>query len=56
MVDPCGQGAEGAPVVVAKGYDEVAQHIKRLGKELGVPMVENVPLARGLAERCALAG
>lgn len=43
--------AEGAPVVVAKGYDEVAQHIKKLAKELGVPMVENVPLARGLAEK-----
>lgn len=43
--------AEGAPVVVAKGYDEVAQHIKRLAQELGVPMVENVPLARGLAEK-----
>jgi flagellar biosynthetic protein FlhB len=43
--------AEGAPVVVAKGYDEVAQHIKRLAKELGVPTVENVPLARGLAEK-----
>lgn len=43
--------AEGAPVVVAKGYDEVAQHIKRLAKDLGVPTVENVPLARGLAEK-----
>lgn len=43
--------AEGAPVVVAKGYDEVAQHIKKLAKELNVPMVENVPLARGLAEK-----
>ena len=43
--------AEGAPIVVAKGYDEVAQHIKKLAKELGVPMVENVPLARGLAEK-----
>lgn len=43
--------AEGAPVVVAKGYDEVAQHIKKLAKEFGVPMVENVPLARGLAEK-----
>ncbi len=42
---------EGAPVVVAKGYDEVAQYIKSLAKELGVPTVENVPLARGLAER-----
>ncbi len=44
--------SEGAPIVVAKGYDEVAQHIKRLAKEAGVPMVENIPLARGLAEKC----
>ncbi len=43
--------AEGAPIGVAKGYDEVAQHIKKLAKELGVPLVENVPLARGLAEK-----
>lgn len=43
--------AEGAPIVMAKGYDEVAQHIKTLAKELGIPMVENVPLARGLAEK-----
>jgi len=43
--------AEGAPIVVAKGYDEVAQHIKKLAKELGIPTVENVPLARGLAEK-----
>ncbi len=43
--------AEGAPTVVAKGYDEVAQHIKKLAKELGIPIVENVPLARGLAEK-----
>lgn len=43
--------AEGAPIVVAKGYDEVAQHIKALAKEMGVPTVENVPLARGLAEK-----
>lgn len=43
--------AEGAPVVVAKGYDEVAQHIKKLAQEAGIPMVENVPLARGLAEK-----
>src|ERR1041384_2799515 len=43
--------SEGAPIVVAKGYDEVAQHIKKLAQELGIPMVENVPLARGLAEQ-----
>jgi flagellar biosynthetic protein FlhB len=44
--------AEGAPIVMAKGYDDVAQHIKALAKDLGIPMVENVPLARGLAEKC----
>ena len=39
-----------APVVVAKGYDEVAQRIKAIAKEHGVIMVENVPLARALAK------
>ncbi|MCC6216224.1 MAG: EscU/YscU/HrcU family type III secretion system export apparatus switch protein [Polyangiaceae bacterium] len=41
---------EGAPVVTAKGYDDVAQHIKKLARDHGVPTVENVPLARALAE------
>jgi flagellar biosynthetic protein FlhB len=41
---------EGAPVVNAKGYDEVAQHIKKLAKEHGVTIVENVSLARALAK------
>ena len=39
-----------APVVVAKGYDEVAQRIKALARENGVMLVENVPLARALAK------
>ena len=38
------------PEVVAKGYDEIAQKIKALAKENGVPMVENIPLARALAK------
>ena len=38
-----------APVVLAKGYDEVAQRIKALAAEHDIPMVENVPLARALA-------
>jgi flagellar biosynthesis protein FlhB len=42
---------EGAPLVTAKGYDEVAQHIKKVAREYGVPVVENVRLARALAER-----
>jgi flagellar biosynthetic protein FlhB len=40
-----------APVVVAKGYDAVAQRIKKLAAEHGVVMVENVPLARSLAKK-----
>jgi flagellar biosynthetic protein FlhB len=40
--------ADRAPVVVAKGLDEVAQNIKRIAREAGVPIVEDKPLARGL--------
>jgi flagellar biosynthesis protein FlhB len=43
-----------APEVVAKGYDEVAQRIKAIAAEHGIPMVENVPLARALAKEVAL--
>ncbi|MGC4092242.1 MAG: EscU/YscU/HrcU family type III secretion system export apparatus switch protein [Polyangiaceae bacterium] len=43
--------AEGAPVVTAKGFDEVAQHIKELGRDYDVPIVENKPLARALAAK-----
>ena len=38
-----------SPVVLAKGYDEVAQKIKAIAAEHGIPMVENVQLARALA-------
>jgi flagellar biosynthetic protein FlhB len=38
----------GAPVVVAKGQGHLAQRIKRIARESGVPMVENVPLAQAL--------
>lgn len=41
--------AEGAPVVTAKGYDEVAFYIRKLAEENGIPVVENKPLARALA-------
>lgn len=37
-----------APRVSAKGQDNIAQNIKRVAKENGVPVVENKPLARGL--------
>jgi flagellar biosynthetic protein FlhB len=42
---------EGAPVVAAKGYDEIALHIRKLAKECDIPIVENVALARALAKR-----
>jgi flagellar biosynthetic protein FlhB len=37
-----------APVVVAKGQDHMALRIKKVALEHGVPMVENVSLARAL--------
>lgn len=37
-----------APMVTAKGADEVAQRIKAIATEHGVPIVENKPLARAL--------
>lgn len=38
----------GAPVCVAKGVDSVAFKIRELAEAAGVPIVENVPLARAL--------
>jgi flagellar biosynthetic protein FlhB len=37
-----------SPKVVAMGGDLLAQRIKKIASEAGVPVVENVPLARGL--------
>ncbi len=37
-----------APIVVAKGIDHIAQRIKEVAKESGVPLVEDKPLARTL--------
>lgn len=42
---------EGAPSVAAKGYDEAALHIRELAKKHKVPIIQNVPLARALAQR-----
>jgi flagellar biosynthetic protein FlhB len=42
---------EGAPVVTAKGYDEVALYIRKLAKDHDIPVIENRPLARALAKR-----
>lgn len=37
-----------APVVIAKGQDNMAQRIKAIARDNDVPIVENKPLARGL--------
>ncbi len=39
---------EGAPVVTAKGVDDMAQQIKKIAAENGIPIVEEKPLARAL--------
>jgi flagellar biosynthesis protein FlhB len=42
---------EGIPIVAAKGYDEVALYIRQLARQHRVPIIENRPLARALAEK-----
>lgn len=42
------QGEDAAPVVLAKGQDELAARIVAKGEENQVPVIENVPLARAL--------
>lgn len=37
-----------APLVLAKGTDELAKKIREIGKENGIPLVESPPLARAL--------
>jgi flagellar biosynthetic protein FlhB len=43
-----------APIVLAKGYDEVAQRIKAIAAQHGIVAVENVALARALAKEVAI--
>lgn len=42
--------AHGAPQVLARGFDEVALYMRQIAEEGGVPVVENKPLARSLAQ------
>jgi type III secretion protein U len=42
------------PVVVAKGAGVIAEAMKRAALEAGVPIMQNVPLARGLMRRADL--
>ncbi len=39
---------QAAPIVVAKGQDNIAQIIKKIARKHRVPVIENKPLARGL--------
>lgn len=42
------QGKTDAPIVVAKGADNLAMKIREIARENRVPLVENVPVARAL--------
>jgi len=41
-----------APMVVAMGERLIAQKIKEIAREAGIPIVENKPLARALFKMC----
>lgn len=41
-----------APVVTAKGVNYMAQRIRRVAEEHGIPVVENAPLAQALYKTC----
>ena len=43
-----------APRLVAKGVDALAQRIRELARQHGVPVVENPPLARALHDQVEL--
>ena len=40
-----------APIVIAMGQRKVAERIKQVAKEAGVPMIENKPIARALVAK-----
>lgn len=44
------RGTMGAPTVVAKGADLIAQQIREIAKNADVPMMRDIPLARALYE------
>ncbi|NOX89245.1 MAG: flagellar biosynthesis protein FlhB [Calditrichaeota bacterium] len=46
------QSKSDAPKVVAKGKMKLAERIKKIAREHGIPVIENKPLARGLYEAC----
>jgi flagellar biosynthetic protein FlhB len=48
------EAERGAPRVVAKGAGEVAARLRARAEEAGVPMVQDIPLARALHASCDL--
>lgn len=42
------RGEMAAPIVIAKGVDQIALKIRETAREHGIPIVENKPLAQGL--------
>lgn len=44
-------GEDSAPILTAKGADELAAYIRMLAREHGIPLVENKPLARVIWRR-----
>jgi len=46
--------AMAAPKVVAKGADLVAEHIRKLAIQHGVPIVRRAPLARAMYAACQI--
>lgn len=44
----------GAPRVIAKGADAVADRIREVAKENGIPLVSDIPLARTIFRACDL--
>lgn len=45
---------DGAPLVVAKGTDQLAMRIREMARQHKVPMVTNVALARSMHKSCAV--
>jgi flagellar biosynthetic protein FlhB len=41
-----------APTVIAKGARLMAERIKQVARENGIPVMENKPLARALYDNC----
>src|ERR687894_1812069 len=48
------EAAKGAPRVVAKGAGEVAAKLRQKAAEAGVPLVQDIPLARALHASCEI--